>query len=315
MTTEIYLKQQTECYSCGSTNTCVKPNGKQTWYPNYDDTGNVLCKKCCDWIYRQYNKKKKQTSDRAYYRTHKESILQSNRLRYQKNKERYLQKQHEYIMSNRIKILQRKHQYYLANKEKFRIVGMKRRAVLRKELCQYFKLHHEDAQERLFSILGARCSCGITDKRCLQFDHIDGGGNIDTKTRRFYANNPEIAKATLQTLCANCNWLKLVQTGNKTASNHPVYDRWVSRLYDALFQILGAKCISCACMDRRVLQFDHIDGGGKREREQFGNQRSMLIYYRNNPEIARQKLQVLCVNCNRIKVIEKREVKGNAKAE
>ena len=71
-------------------------------------------------------------------------------------------------------------------------------------------------RESIFDILGHECvRCGFTDKRALQFDHINGGGNQEVKKfkasmkmLRYYRDNPEACKKNLQTLCANCNLIK-----------------------------------------------------------------------------------------------------------
>ena len=75
-------------------------------------------------------------------------------------------------------------------------------------------------REKLFVLLGDKCiKCSCIDKRVLQFDHINGGGNKDRKARpgltfyTFYLNNPDIAKLRLQVLCANCNWIKRSESG------------------------------------------------------------------------------------------------------
>jgi len=76
---------------------------------------------------------------------------------------------------------------------------------------------------RLMELLGGRfCKkCSFSDERALQFDHIHGDGYReerkgkkgyhDTISRSFYMKyltNPELARRTLQVLCANCNWIK-----------------------------------------------------------------------------------------------------------
>lgn len=75
-------------------------------------------------------------------------------------------------------------------------------------------------RNKLFKLLGgAKCSnpnCavpgGMTDIRCLQFDHIF---NDRSKKERdfhsfliFWLKHPVAAKRSLQVLCANCNWIK-----------------------------------------------------------------------------------------------------------
>ena len=83
--------------------------------------------------------------------------------------------------------------------------------------------------DRLFDILGGavcRCDnpdcvhgdgpCTVSDRRCLQADHIGGEGYShrfgDDKNRRkayeFYVAHPDLARAELRVLCANCNWIK-----------------------------------------------------------------------------------------------------------
>jgi hypothetical protein len=75
-----------------------------------------------------------------------------------------------------------------------------------------------------------------------------------------------------------------------------------------LCEILGgAKCVRCGAKDLRLLVFDHVQGGGATEMKKFGGNFRMIAYYVNNPEIAKQSLQVLCANCNSLKRHENRE--------
>lgn len=76
----------------------------------------------------------------------------------------------------------------------------------------------------------------------------------------------------------------------------------------ALILLLGAKCISCAySADIRALVVEHINGAGARERRQFNNPTAYYTYYLDRPEEAREKLQILCCNCNVIKMTERKE--------
>jgi len=73
-----------------------------------------------------------------------------------------------------------------------------------------------------------------------------------------------------------------------------------------LFNILGGpKCVRCGFTDIRALQFDHIDGDGRKERKNHSVE--YLGKYTKHPEDARMKLQVLCANCNWIKRHERQE--------
>lgn len=65
--------------------------------------------------------------------------------------------------------------------------------------------------------LGGKCSvCGIDDFRCLQIDHIHGGGSKEIRGfRDTYGYHVALLRlpenelrAKYQLLCANCNWIK-----------------------------------------------------------------------------------------------------------
>jgi hypothetical protein len=76
----------------------------------------------------------------------------------------------------------------------------------------------------------------------------------------------------------------------------------------ALIELLGGKCVNCDYdKDVRALYVDHVNGGGRKERLGFKYLLAFYRYYLNSPEIAREKLQVLCANCNAIKRDDERE--------
>lgn len=56
----------------------------------------------------------------------------------------------------------------------------------------------------------------------------------------------------------------------------------------------------------RALQLDHKNGGGRKEMIAIGVQQ-MYRQYLLKPELAKEKLQVLCANCNSIKRFENKE--------
>jgi hypothetical protein len=74
----------------------------------------------------------------------------------------------------------------------------------------------------LINALGGKCIyCGIKDRRCLQFDHINGHGRQQlgkqfgvtsgNSVYLYYINNIEEFKSTYQLLCANCNIIKKIE--------------------------------------------------------------------------------------------------------
>jgi len=77
-----------------------------------------------------------------------------------------------------------------------------------------------------------------------------------------------------------------------------------------LFEILGGrKCAICGFDDDRALTFDHKLNDGTFDRTQKGGIVKAWVNYIKNPDLAKEKLQVLCSNCNQIK----RHVEGDFK--
>lgn len=67
----------------------------------------------------------------------------------------------------------------------------------------------------LLEFFGGKCvQCGFSDRRALHLDHINGNGNKVRKEHGLHGkwkmtkDNPELARATFQLLCANCNCIK-----------------------------------------------------------------------------------------------------------
>ncbi len=77
--------------------------------------------------------------------------------------------------------------------------------------------------------------------------------------------------------------------------------KYQMKLRESMFDILGYKCVICGFKDIRALQIDHIKGGGAKEQKNMNGNSGMYRYYKNNPDKAKKKLQILCANCNWIK--------------
>lgn len=60
----------------------------------------------------------------------------------------------------------------------------------------------------------------------------------------------------------------------------------------------GAICKHCGNTDFRVLQFDHIHGGGRKDETKCNDLLNEII---ENPETSNLKYQILCANCNSTK--------------
>lgn len=72
-------------------------------------------------------------------------------------------------------------------------------------------------------------------------------------------------------------------------------------LREALFEKFGSVCARCGFNDWRALQIDHINGGGTQERKQYKNRWSYYYALLDAPE---GTVQMLCANCNQIKMME-----------
>lgn len=79
-----------------------------------------------------------------------------------------------------------------------------------------WKARTESLKEQIYKKLGyVCCRCGFADKRALQIDHINGGGNQDhaeTKNhQKFLKKVIADTQGLYQILCANCNWIKRIE--------------------------------------------------------------------------------------------------------
>ena len=79
-----------------------------------------------------------------------------------------------------------------------------------------------------------------------------------------------------------------------------------AKLRQEVLSFFGNKCASCGIDDFRVLQIDHINGNGYKERKQFSKWSSNR-YYQHILEVEGKGYQLLCANCNWTKRYERKE--------
>jgi hypothetical protein len=85
-------------------------------------------------------------------------------------------------------------------------------------------------------------------------------------------------------------------------------NRATARARGLILQMLGGACVVCGIDDIRVLQVDHIMGGGNKMRKETKTThttRGLLAYLRKN---GTDEFQLLCANHNWIKRYENGEV-------
>ena len=79
-------------------------------------------------------------------------------------------------------------------------------------------------------------------------------------------------------------------------------DTFYANLREKLFDILGGKkCANCGFTDERALGFSDIDDSRVFDIIRRGGSASSWEKYISNPDLARKKLQILCLNCNQTK--------------
>lgn len=126
-----------------------------------------------------------------------------------RNKKRIAEYDKEYRSKNKEK---RKKQYleWYSDSENAKVKKDRDRA--------YGARRRESRRALIFEVLGDVCvRCGFSDKRALEVDHINGGGNLDRLSARtmdrYYARIIEVGKSEYQILCANCNRIKEHEEG------------------------------------------------------------------------------------------------------
>lgn len=80
-----------------------------------------------------------------------------------------------------------------------------------------------------------------------------------------------------------------------------------------MIDVLGGKCScdhvdcwhvgSCTVSDRRCLHIDHVNGDGKSDREKHRSSDTLFRYYLEHFDTDGKRIQLLCANCNVMKVL------------
>jgi len=79
-------------------------------------------------------------------------------------------------------------------------------------------------------------------------------------------------------------------------------EKFYASLKEKLFEILGGKtCSSCGFTDERALGISHISDDNSSDSIRRGGAASSWGKYISEPDLAREELKVLCLNCNEIR--------------
>lgn len=248
----------------------------------------------------------------------KECSKKKDKEKRKKNQNKYKQRSKDRYVANRQKIIERVKKYYNeSGKEKER-ERVRNRA------------------KEIISMLGGECKkCGRKDN--LSLDHINNDGAKDRSKGskdsliRKLLKDPEKRKQ-FQVLCFNCNQKKQIEqvrtsidsytlTGKKKTC--PTCNKDIDIIYfhndisyetgkyyecimctsirrkeikTRVIDLLGGKCKTCGENDVDVLSIDHIKPIGKRIVHGYTFYNRILSGSYN-----KEKLQVLCFNCNQTK--------------
>lgn len=162
------------------------------------------------------------------------------------------------------------------------------------------RIQNAGKRATVIALLGGKCSeCGVGDLRVLQINHIESNGQTDFEK---YNRGSSLCRAILKgerdtedlnLLCANCNQIYEYKLGRRSVLGRR------ARLHSAVTSLLGGKCIRCRNSDSRVLQINHIDGGGRTDHANYASSMAFLRAILGNRRGAGD-LSVLCANCNQI---------------
>ena len=147
-------------------------------------------------------------------------------------------------------------------------------------------------------------------------------GSINYRKDRWITN--PIPNDWTLLLCRSCYTLIFLKPNFNRARLNELARNWYSenraklRLYYSqrnrlgrltrrkqMFDYLGGKCLvdGCGIVDPRLLEFDHVNGGGRLEKRSTRKNLSDMLYQRyiSDPVRFKQDFQLLCANHNKLK--------------
>lgn len=180
-----------------------------------------------------------------------------------------------------------------------------------KDCNDAIKIRYTDNRKKVLEAYGNKCQCcGITDKNCLQIDHIKGGGCAHRKSLSINFNKWLIKNnfpEGYQILCANCNSAK-GRFGICPHNTPIIHEIQKDKLL--CFEVYGgAQCRHCGETKPQFLEIDHIHNNGNLLRKADSRHTKIYRWLRlnNYPD----GYQILCANCNRKKALNELQVVVN----
>ena len=158
--------------------------------------------------YRRRNRKKLSSYFKKWRALNKDRWREVYKKSAEKHKDRVKEESKRYYQKHRKKILAKTKRYRRLHPQKYSGRQSKTARRLRNKILEMF---------------GGKCQrCGFSDKRALQVDHKNGGGQKDMKSfpgrYAYYKHVLEVGSKKFQLLCANCNWIKREERGETRKS-------------------------------------------------------------------------------------------------
>lgn len=201
--------------------------------------------------------------------------------------------------------------YYTEHHSERIAYGRKHREETKEEAHAYYKDMIRTLKDDAFDHYGRKCLfCGEDDVRFLCFDHINNDGN---EQRRKIGRNQAMLKHlqknnwpndVVQVLCHNCN----IKKERKHTRSNLAMARSNRRRKERVVSKYGGRCACCGETDVDILQIDHLNRDGNKERSALGEGRDAvgsgrLYSVLDKSDILLSQYQILCCNCNQARHI------------
>jgi len=174
--------------------------------------------------YREEHKEEIRENNKNYNLEHREEHKVYQKDYYQKHKEKKLKYLQNYRVIHKNKIKEYSKNWREINKERISKKRVEKTQKLRLEVMKKLTDGNIRCQNPNCSTFG-----GCKDIRCLQIDHIDGGGTKERKTVRSYSFYSKLLKlpskelkSKYKLLCANCNCIKRIENKERNLRSYEV---------------------------------------------------------------------------------------------
>lgn len=248
--------------------------------------------------YCKINKVKLLKHKKEYYDANKIEILKQQKEHYETNKIDILKRQKEYYEDNKVENLKRSKKYREDNKDE---ISKKKKKLYQTLRC--IVLDHYSHGTMSCAI------CGNNDIRVLELHHTNNDGTEDRKKYcSIYSFYLSLKKSGFpdgyEVLCSCHNHDKLFEWREYGTSKSAKVNLKLKTLVMSHYSQGIPQCSKCGDENLDHLTMDHKGGGGTKHRKEIGIGGFYRYLRKNNyPPIA----QVLCYNCQRIKMVENSE--------